>query len=83
MYKYETEILVLEGRASLGNQQRRERVDRELGADMYVNRMSDIHTRNASMLSSRSGLRRWTKSERRREGRGVIDGGKGGLVDCI
>lgn len=36
-------------------------------------RMSDIPTRNASMKSSRSGLRRWTSSRRTRNTRGVIE----------
>jgi len=41
-------------------------------ADVYVDRTSDIRMRNASMWSSRSGLRRWMRFGRRRVGRGVI-----------
>jgi len=40
-------------------------------ADVYMDRTSDIRMRNASMWSSRNGLRRWTRSGRRRVGSGV------------
>lgn len=52
-------------------------------ADVCIDRASDIRTRNASIWSSRSGLRRWMRFGRRRVGNGVIERVSRWWDDCI